>query len=135
MTRTSTILVVWATILKEVRYGGNVFFNANVHVNHTNICVLACRFCAFRRGPRAQDAYALDVDAYVDAVGEYADLVDEVHTVGGLHPSWSIEHYETMFRRVRAAFPHVHVKALTAVGGRSIWRRCRISRFIRPWNA
>ena len=104
-----------ATMLKEVRYGRNVFFNANVHVNHTNICVLACRFCAFRRGPRAEDAYALDVDAYVDAVGEYADLVDEVHTVGGLHPSWSIEHYETMFRRVRAAFPHVHVKALTAV--------------------
>ena len=76
----------------------------------------------------------LDIDAYVDAVGEYADLVDEVHTVGGLHPSWSIEHYETMFRRVRAAFPHVHVKALTAVEVKHL-AQMSVSRFIRPWNA
>ena len=47
---------------KRARYGSDVFFNSNLHINQTNVCVLACRFCAFRRGPAAPDAYALDID-------------------------------------------------------------------------
>ena len=39
-----------AHLSKKSRYGDNVFFNSNLHVNQTNICTLACKFCAFRRG-------------------------------------------------------------------------------------
>ena len=42
----------------RTRHGKNVHFNLNLHVNTTNICVLACRFCAFRKGPKHEDAYA-----------------------------------------------------------------------------
>ena len=44
---------------KQAMFGEKAYFNSNVHINQTNICVLACRFCAFRRGPKADDAYAL----------------------------------------------------------------------------
>ena len=104
-----------ALMCKESRYGNSAFFNLNVHINQTNICTLACRFCAFRRGRRAADAYAMDIDEYVADVAKYADHVDEVHSVGGLHPEWGIEHYEEMFSRAKETFPHIHFKGLTAI--------------------
>ena len=48
-----------ANMVKKSRFSKHVFFNENLHVNSTNICVLACRFCAFRKGPRHPDAYTL----------------------------------------------------------------------------
>lgn len=104
-----------ANAVKIARFNDSVFFNSNVHINQTNICVLACRFCAFRRGPRAKDAYAMEVDEYLRDLEKYADYVDEVHSVGGLHPDWDITHYEFLFNSVREKFPHIHIKALTAV--------------------
>ena len=41
-----------ADMVKKARFQDFVFFNENLHVNSTNVCVLACRFCAFRKGPR-----------------------------------------------------------------------------------
>ncbi len=104
-----------AVLAREARFGKRAFFNHNVHINPTNVCALACRFCAFRRGKRADDAYALDADAYVEELNRFADHVTEVHTVGGLHPDWEVGHYEAMFRAAKASHPHVTIKALTAV--------------------
>ena len=104
-----------ANIIKQSRFGDRAFFNVNVHINQTNICTLACKFCAFRRGRRALDAYQLDIDEYVEDLRQYADHVDEVHSVGGLHPEWDVEHYMKLFSTVKKEFPEIHIKALTAV--------------------
>ena len=101
--------------VRVARFGSYAFFNSNVHVNQTNVCVLACKFCAFRRSKRADDAYALGIEAYLDDLGQYADVVDEVHSVGGLHPDWDVEHYESLFKASKERFPHITIKALTAV--------------------
>ena len=116
-----------ANHVKQARFGDKAFFNSNVHVNQTNICVLACRFCAFRRGPKAADAYAMSIQEYVDDVGLYAPYVDEVHSVGGLHPDWDVTHYETMFAKTKQAYPHVAIKALTAVEIKHLGERSSIS--------
>mgnify|MGYP001467126429 CR=1 FL=1 len=104
-----------ALLSKQARFGKKAFFNMNVHINQTNICTLACKFCAFRRGRRADDAYALEIDEYIADLANYAPHVDEVHSVGGLHPDWNIEHYETLFKAVKEKHPHIHIKSLTAV--------------------
>lgn len=104
-----------AHCVRVARFDDYAFFNSNVHVNQTNICVLACKFCAFRRSKRAGDAYALELDDYLRDLEQYADHVDEVHSVGGLHPDWGIEHYEALFSATRERFPHIAIKALTAV--------------------
>ena len=101
--------------VRTARFDDKAFFNSNVHVNQTNVCVLACKFCAFRRSKKAQDAYAMEIDAYLEDLAQYAPFVDEVHSVGGLHPDWGIEHYEQLFRATKAQFPHITIKALTAV--------------------
>lgn len=104
-----------ANLVRQSRFGSKAFFNSNVHINQTNICVLACRFCAFRRGPKANDAYAMSVEDYLADLSTYAHAVDEVHSVGGLHPDWGVEHYETLFSRVALEYPKISIKALTAV--------------------
>ncbi|MFL2949646.1 MAG: CofH family radical SAM protein [Candidatus Poseidoniaceae archaeon] len=104
-----------AHAVRTARFDDRAFFNSNVHVNQTNVCVLACKFCAFRRSKKANDAYALDIEAYLEDLAKYAPHVDEVHSVGGLHPDWGVEHYEALFRATRERFPHITIKALTAV--------------------
>ena len=116
-----------ANVVRQSRVGSKAFFNSNVHINQTNICVLACRFCAFRRGPKAKDAYAMSVEDYLADLATYAHAVDEVHSVGGLHPEWGVEHYETLFQRVAAEHPHISIKALTAVEIKHLGQRSSIS--------
>ena len=86
-----------ASMIKSARFGDHVFFNSNVHINQTNICVLACKFCAFRRGRRSDEAYQMTIDEYISQIAVFAGDIDEVHSVGGLHPEWDINHYEELF--------------------------------------
>ena len=79
-----------ATSSKKSRFGNNVFFNSNVHINQTNVCVLSCKFCAFSRTKKSKDAYSLSVEQYLSELEKYASRVDEVHSVGGLHPDWDV---------------------------------------------
>ena len=58
-----------AHLAKEARFDARAFFNHNVHINPTNVCALACRFCAFRRSKRQEDAYAFSTEAYVEDLG------------------------------------------------------------------
>ena len=116
-----------ADTVKHSRYDNKVFFNVNVHINQTNICTLACKFCAFRRGKRAEDAYQLEIGEYIEDLRTYSNHVDEVHSVGGLHPEWGIEHYTELFRQTRKEFPHIHIKALTAVEIKHIAKLSEIS--------
>jgi aminodeoxyfutalosine synthase len=104
-----------ANCAKKARFGDRVFFNSNVHINQTNICVLSCRFCAFSRTKRSSDAYALSIDQYLNELEKYASRVDEVHSVGGLHPDWDIDYYCDLFKQIKSKFPNISIKALTAV--------------------
>lgn len=112
--RLSSLLTL-ASLVKQSKFGSSVFFNENLHVNTTNICTLACRFCAFRKGPRHNEAYALNVEEYLHRIELFEGLIDEVHSVGGLHPTWTVEHYEELYSSCKTRFPHIHIKSLTAV--------------------
>ena len=116
-----------ANMVKCARFGNYVYFNENLHVNTTNICVLACRFCAFRKGPRHSEAYALSVEDFIHRIESFSDKIDEVHSVGGLHPEWTIDHYIDLFEGVRKRYPHIHLKALTAVEVKHIANRSGLS--------
>ena len=113
--------------MKRKMHGKKIHFNLNLHVNTTNICVLACRFCAFRKGSKHEDAYYLSVEEYLDRVRPYSESIDEVHSVGGLHPEWTIEHYENLYRAMKKEFPHITIKSLTAVEIKHIAKRTGIS--------
>ncbi|HJV34600.1 aminofutalosine synthase MqnE [Geomonas sp.] len=105
-----------AQTVNERRNGRKVFFNVNRHINHTNICVNRCRFCAFFRTAEQPGAYLMSLDEIrtraQEAVGQGAT---EIHVVGGLHPDLPFEFYLEMLSTIKAVSPDLHVKAFTAV--------------------
>ena len=108
-------LTALAMMIKKARFGDHIFFNENLHVNTTNVCTLACRFCAFRKGPRHRDAYSLTPEEFVSRIEPFEGKIDEVHAVGGLHPDWNINHYSEIYRLTKERFPGLSIKSLTAV--------------------
>ena len=108
-------LTALAMMIKKARFGDRIFFNENLHVNTTNVCTLACRFCAFRKGPRHRDAYSLTPEEFVSRIEPFEGKIDEVHAVGGLHPDWNINHYSEIYRITKERFPGLSIKSLTAV--------------------
>ena len=122
-----SMLAFLANMSKRARFGEHIFFNSNLHVNTTNICTLACKFCAFRRGRRASDAYALTIEQYIERIEPFADYIDEVHSVGGLHPDWDVTHYEELFSATKQRFPDIHIKSLSAVEVKNLSKISEIS--------
>jgi len=108
-------LTALAMMIKKSRFGDSIFFNENLHVNTTNVCTLACRFCAFRKGPRHREAYSLTPEEFVSRIEPFEGKIDEVHAVGGLHPDWNIDHYSEIYRITKQRFPGISIKSLTAV--------------------
>lgn len=106
-----------ANLVAERKNGKFAYFNVNVHITPTNICVGTCKFCAFRKRKGEEGAYELTVDEILKKLDEYKKQnpgLTEVHIVGGLHPDWSYDHYIGIVREVKKAFPDIHVKAYTA---------------------
>jgi len=92
------------------------YFNVNRHINHTNVCVAACKLCAFGRKKGDPAGYTMSLEEAWDSAGEgYSEAVTEFHIVGGLHPDLPLEYYLDLVRGLKQRFPKVHVKAFTMV--------------------
>jgi aminodeoxyfutalosine synthase len=105
-----------AQAVNEKRNGRRVFFNVNRHINHTNICVNRCLFCAFSRTADQPGAYLMTLDEIRGRAEEaLCQGATEIHVVGGLHPDLPFDFYLEMLRTIKAVSPTLHVKAFTAV--------------------
>lgn len=101
---------------KERVSGKEVYYNRNVHLEPTNICLFNCEFCSFRRREGDSDAWYMSLDDIeARAIELQGSDITEVHIVGGVHPNHDLDTYCAMIRRVKRALPHVTVKAYTAV--------------------
>ena len=105
-----------ADAANQARHGKRVFFAANQHINPTNICILrkTCVFCSYARLPKEDGAYRYTMDQ-VYAEADANPYVREFHIVGGLDMHAGLAYYQEMFRGLKARYPQVHIKALTAV--------------------
>lgn len=96
--------------------GDKVFYNRNFHIEPTNICMLNCEFCSFRRNRGEGGAWDYSMDEVVAIAAERRDSgATEVHIVGGVHPDHDVYYYAEMIRRIRRELPGICVKAFTAV--------------------
>jgi len=101
---------------KRKKTGEYVFFNSNCHVNLTNICVSRCSFCAFSRDPHEAGSYLMTPDEAVEKVRAAVPAgITEVHMVSGLHPERPFSYYVDAVRKIKGAFPSLHIKAFTPV--------------------
>ena len=84
------------------------------NINYTNICIYRCRFCAFYRTKEASDAYVLPFDEIAEKVAEtVAAGGTGILLQGGVHPDLRMDFYEDLLRRLKEAFPNVHLHAFS----------------------
>jgi aminodeoxyfutalosine synthase len=107
-----------ANHVREARHGNLAFYNRNVHLNPTNVCVATCKFCSFARkdDQQASDGYTMGLDEAVEKVLSKRPLgITEVHIVAGLHPTLPWAYYTGLLSRIHQAWPELSIKAFTAI--------------------
>ncbi len=108
-----------ANEVRERLHGGRTYFNRNLHINATNVCVASCRFCSFARlKPGDAGAYTMShAEAWAKLQGrvDAGDRLTEVHIVNGLHDGLDFAYYEELLRGLKRIQPSIHLKAFTAV--------------------
>ncbi len=94
-----------------------VYYNHNMHLNPTNFCVETCRFCSYANpGLTGNTSYTWTVDRVLAEAEKGVNLgIKEIHMVGGLNPACDLNYYEEVMRALKAKFPQIHLKAMTAV--------------------
>jgi aminodeoxyfutalosine synthase len=93
-----------------------VYYIHNMHLNPTNYCVETCRFCSYANPAEQSKAYTWSVDRVLAEARKGVQMgINEIHMVGGLNPACDINYYEDVLRTIKKEFPHLHLKALTAV--------------------
>src|SRR6202166_1332327 len=127
---TGDILAVgWlANWVRERMHGDKAYFNVNRHINPTNVCVAACRVCAFGRkkdSPRAS-TMAREEPFETPSSGSF-QAVTEFHIVGGLHPDLPFRYFLDLCSGLKQRFPQVHLKAFTMVEVAYLSKRAKLS--------
>ena len=106
-----------ADTARRLRGGGDeVFFVNNLYLNHTNVCRVKCKFCAFAMTGRQPQAYTWEIDKLVEhALDVYGrESYSEIHMVGGENPHLEYGYYVDLTRALHEALPDVHLKLFTA---------------------
>src|SRR5437899_1674098 len=106
-----------ADLARRGRGGGDeVYFVQNLYLNQTNVCRVKCKFCAFAKTRKQEDAYTISAEELVeDAVKQHAVAqFTEIHCVNGENPHVDLEFYVDVLRQLKTALPDVHLKFYTA---------------------
>jgi len=102
---------------RERRHAGRTFFNHNIRLEATNVCVASCLFCAFARlRPGDPGAYTMSLEDAWDKLRKRSHQpITEVHVVNGLHPGLPFDYYTELLRGFKRIRPDIHLKCFTAV--------------------
>jgi aminodeoxyfutalosine synthase len=108
-----------ANLARERRHGDRVYFNRNLHINPTNICLASCTLCSYSR-KRADEPGAFTL-SLAEAVGKLRARLDadpgvsEVHIVGGLRDDLPFSYFTDLVAGLKALSPGIAIKAFSAV--------------------
>jgi cyclic dehypoxanthinyl futalosine synthase len=79
------------------------------NINYTDICISACKFCAFFKAPEDKKGVLLTNDELARKIRETQELGGtHILLQGGLHPDKPLEFYEDMLRFMKTTGIHVH---------------------------
>ncbi|HSJ25249.1 MAG TPA: cyclic dehypoxanthinyl futalosine synthase [Longimicrobiales bacterium] len=98
------------TLRQEKHPEGHVSYIVDRNINYSNLCVTDCRFCAFYRRPKDDEAYVLSYEE----IGRKIDEAKSVGAVqilmqGGHNPYLPLDWYLELLRYIKEHHPiHVH---------------------------
>jgi aminodeoxyfutalosine synthase len=102
---------------REKRHGARTYYNFNIRLEATNVCVASCLFCSFARlRPGDPGSYTMSLEqAWNKLLERSHQPLTEVHVVNGLHPNLPFEYYVELLRGFKRIRPGIHLKCFTAV--------------------
>jgi cyclic dehypoxanthinyl futalosine synthase len=105
-----------ADTVRRRRYPDNIAtYIIDRNINYTNVCLTACKFCAFYRAPGHKEGWTHDLDEILRRCGEAVDLgATQIMLQGGHSPELGIEWYEQTFSAIKAAYPQLVLHSLGA---------------------
>ena len=113
---------------KELHPKGITSFVIDRNINYTNICWVDCKFCAFYRHEKDEDAYVLtfdEIDAKIDELLEIGGT--QILFQGGVHPKLKIEWYEDLVEHIHTKYPQITIHGFSSIEIDFIARVSRIS--------
>ena len=118
-----------ANAIREHKNGNKTFFNKNIHIEPTNICVFDCKFCSYSRLLKEKSqGWEYSIDEMVEMVKKYKeDEITEVHIVGGVHPKMGLKYFIELIKKIKKIRPNIHIKAFTAVELEYMCRKAKVS--------
>ena len=79
------------------------------NINYTDICISACKFCAFYKPPEEGSGTILSFDELGSKIRETQELGGtQILLQGGLHPDKPLEFYEEMLQFIKGYNIHIH---------------------------
>lgn len=79
------------------------------NINYTDICISACKFCAFFKAPEDENGSILSNEELAQKIEETKSLGGtQILLQGGLHPDKPLEFYEDMLRFMKSMDIHIH---------------------------
>src|SRR6476660_747862 len=105
-----------ADAVRRRRYPDNIAtYIIDRNINYTNVCVTACKFCAFYRAPNHDEGWTHDDAEILRRCGEAVELgATQIMLQGGHSPELGIEWYERIFADIKAAYPQLVLHSLGA---------------------
>ncbi len=84
------------------------------NINYSNVCVCACRFCAFYRAPDHAEGYVISRETLTEKINETLALGGtQVLMQGGHHPDLPFSWYEELLAWMRETWPSLHIHAFS----------------------
>jgi cyclic dehypoxanthinyl futalosine synthase len=108
-----------ADAVRRRRYAGTEHIATYIierNINYTNVCVTACKFCAFYAPPKdTEKGWTRDLDDILRRCEETVRLGGtQIMFQGGHHPDFGVEYYEEHFSAIKKAFPQLVIHSLGA---------------------
>ena len=91
-----------------------ITYNVDRNINYTNVCNVYCKFCAFYRTAKDEDAYVITKEELDQKIEETVALGgNQILMQGGHHPSLTLDWYLDMLSHIKKEFPEVNIHAFS----------------------
>ncbi len=91
-------------------------FIVDRNINYTNICWVDCKFCAFYRHEKDEDAYILSFEEIGKKIEELIAIGGtQILFQGGVHPKLKIEWYEDLVEYISKNYPTITIHGFSAI--------------------
>ncbi len=105
-----------------------VYYNRNIHIEPTNLCVYSCSFCSYSRLiKQKEEGWQYSVQDILNILKKYDEQpITEVHITGGVIPQQDLNFYTELFQKIKT-HRNIHIKALTPVEIHYISKKAKLS--------